>query len=102
MIIASKQDQVNKIKQYIESNATLYSKCIIFGKCTRKEGTSNDYLGVAVYTINDAMADDDEALFDLFCTVDDITEGKFDLSILNSINSRNLQAEIEKGEVIYG
>lgn len=102
MIIASKISQVEEIKKYVESNSTMYNKCIIFGKCTTNEGTSEDYLGVAIQTVDDEIADNDEALFELFCTIDDVTEGLFDLTILNSKNSRNIRSEIEKGVLIYG
>lgn len=102
MIIASKLSQVEEIKKYLESHSDMYNKCIIFGKCTTNNGNSDDYLEIAIQTTDDNIADDDEALFDLFCTVDDITEGLFDLNIINSKNSRNITSELEKGVLIYG
>ena len=102
MIIASKQKQVEKIKKYIENNSNLYNKLVIFGKCITDEGKDTDYLDVAVQTVDQSMADDNDALLDLFCAIDDITEGLFDLTIINcQNNSSNTIKEINKGEVIY-
>lgn len=102
MIIISKQKQVEKIKKYIESNSNLYNKLVIFGKCITAEGKDTDYLDIAVQTVDKAMADDNDALLELFCTIDDITEGLFDLTIINcQNNSSNTLKEISKGEVVY-
>lgn len=102
MIIKSKLLQVDKIKKYIESHNDLYDKLVIYGSCTTSEGTDKDYLGVAIQTIHKAMADNDDALLDLFCAIDDITEGKFDLTIINSnYLSSNIKNTIEKGELVY-
>src|SRR5574344_1944314 len=102
MIIKSKLEQVEQIKKYIESNNNLYNKLVIYGVCTTPEGTDKDYLGVAVQTIDNSLADNDDGLLDLFCAVDDITEGKFDLVIINSRNTRNIANNIKKGELLYG
>lgn len=102
MIIKSKLSQVEQIKKYIESNNNLYNKLVIYGVCTTPDGTDKNYLGVAVQTIDNSLADNDDGLLDLFCNVDEITEGKFDLSIINSkYIASNLKNIIEKGELVY-
>ena len=100
MIIASKQSQVSEIKKYIEENSDKYEKLYVFGVCTKAEATSEDYLDLAVKTIDDDLADDDEALLDLFTAISHITEGKFNIFMLNGLNAIDIPYEHE-GELIY-
>lgn len=103
MINKFKKHQVEEIRQYIEDNADLYNKLIIFGKSIDPNSTIDDDLEVAVSMANPEDAEDDEAQMDLFCTIDEITNGKFDLVIINSSeNSNNIIGLVNKGEIIYG
>ena len=103
MVNPIKQSQVDAIKKYVEENPDRYNKMIIFGKSITEECKESDYLEVAIQMTNQKEADDDNALLDLFCKVDDITDGKFDLVILNSNNnSSNIMDLVSKGDIIYG
>lgn len=103
MVNPIKQSQVDAIKKYVEENPDRYNKMIIFGKSVTEECKESDYLEVAIQMTNQKDADDDNALLDLFCKVDDITDGKFDLVILNSNNnSSNIMNLVSKGDIIYG
>lgn len=103
MINASKRKQVEDIKKYLESNSDKYCKLVIFGKSITEESKESDFLELAVEMTNQKDANDDNALLDLFCKVDDITNGKFDLVIINcQNNSSNVMDLISKGEVVYG
>ena len=101
MINKTKQSQVDSLKQYIESNSK-YNKLVIFGKCITEDAKDTDFLDIAVQTVNDADANDNDELLDLYCAVDDITDGRFNLTIINcEYNSINIMNEINKGEIIY-
>ncbi len=103
MVNPIKQSQVDAIKKYVEENPDRYNKMIVFGKSITEECKESDYLEVAIQMTNQKEADDDNALLDLFCKVDDITDGKFDLVILNSNNnSSNIMDLVSKGDIIYG
>lgn len=103
MVNPIKQSQVDAIKKYVEDNPDRYNKMIVFGKSITEECKESDYLEVAIQMTNQKEADDDNALLDLFCKVDDITDGKFDLVILNcNNNSSNIMDLVSKGDIIYG
>lgn len=103
MVNPIKQSQVDAIKKYVEENSDRYNKIVIFGKSITDEVKADDFLEVAIQMTNQKEADDDNALLDLFCKVDDITEGKFDLVIINcQNNSSNIMNLVNKGDVIYG
>lgn len=103
MVNPIKQSQVDAIKKYVEDNPDRYNKMIVFGKSITEECKESDYLEVAIQMTNQNDANDDNALLDLFCKVDDITNGKFDLVIINcQNNSSNVMDLISKGEVVYG
>ncbi len=103
MVNPIKQPQVDAIKDYIEKHPDRYNKLIVFGKSITEETTADDYLEIAVQMTNPKDADDDNALLDLFCKVDDITDGKFDLVIINcQHNSSNIMNIVNKGDIIYG
>lgn len=103
MVNPVKQSQVDAIKKYVADNPDRYNKMIVFGKSITEECKESDYLEVAIQMTNQKEADDDNALLDLFCKVDDITDGKFDLVILNSSNnSSNIMDLVSKGDIIYG
>lgn len=103
MVNPIKQSQVEAIKKYVEDNPDRYNKMIVFGKSITEECKESDYLEVAIQMTNQKEADDDNALLDLFCKVDDITDGKFDLVILNcNNNSSNIMDLVSKGDIIYG
>lgn len=102
MVNPIKQSQVDAIKNYIASNPDRYNKLVIFGKSITEECKNEDFLDVAVQMTSQKEANDDNALLDLFCKVDDITDGKFDLVIINcQNNSSNVMNLVNKGEVIY-
>lgn len=103
MVNPIKQSQVDAIKKYVEENPDRYNKLVIFGKSITDEVKADDFLEVAIQMTNQKEADDDNALLDLFCKIDDITEGKFDLVIINcQNNSSNIMNLVNKGDVIYG
>lgn len=103
MVNPIKQAQVDAIKKYVVENPDRYNKMIVFGKSITEECKESDYLEVAIQMTNQKEADDDNALLDLFCKVDDITDGKFDLVILNcNNNSSNIMNLVSKGDIIYG
>ena len=103
MVNPIKQSQVDAIKKYVEENPDRYNKLVIFGKSITDEVKADDFLEVAIQMTNQEEADDDNALLDLFCKIDDITEGKFDLVIINcQNNSSNIMNLVNKGDVIYG
>ena len=103
MVNPIKQSQVDAIKKYVEDNPDRYNKMIVFGKSITEECKESDYLEVAIQMTNQKEANDDNALLDLFCKVDDITDGKFDLVILNcNNNSSNIMDLVSKGDIIYG
>lgn len=102
MINPIKVSQVNELKDYIKENSDKYNKLVIFGKSITNECTDDDFLEIAVQTTNPKDADNDEALLNLFCKIDDITDGKFDLIIINSkYNTSNILELVNKGEVVY-
>ena len=103
MVNPIKQSQVDAIKKYVEENPDRYNKMVVFGKSITEECKESDYLEVAIQMTNQKEADNDNALLDLFCKVDDITDGKFDLVILNcNNNSSNIMDLVSKGDIIYG
>lgn len=103
MVNPIKQAQVDAIKKYVVENPDRYNKMIVFGKSITEECKESDYLEVAIQMTNQTEANDDNALLDLFCKVDDITDGKFDLVILNcNNNSSNIMNLVSKGDIIYG
>lgn len=101
MICKKKQEQVKKICDYIMENDTIYDKLVIFGECL-EEVTDDVFLDVAVKTVKDEDATSEDILFDLVSTIDDITEGRFNLIVINDPDvTTNILHNIEKGVVVY-
>lgn len=106
MILLEKQKQVDKIRDYIMEHRQIYDKLVIFGEATYedlpKELEEDVFLDVAVRTVREEDATNDDIHFELACEIDDITDGKFNLIIMNDPNvATSVLHEIENGEIIY-
>lgn len=106
MILEKRQKQVNKIREYIMKNSRVFDKLVIFGEATDddypEEAEKDVYLDVAVKTVRDEDATDDDILFELISEIDEVTGGRFHLIIMNDTNvTSNVLHNIEKGVVVY-
>lgn len=106
MIHPKKQEQIDKIREYIVKHSMLYDKLVIFGDAAcgglSEEGIDDIFLDVAVKTIREEDATDSDVLFDLYAAIDDATEGRFHLIIMNDPDvTTNVRSSIDKGVVVY-
>lgn len=93
------RQKVNKIAKYAKSNYEWINKLIVFGEVL-DDDSEMDVIEFAV-EFNDAF-DTDECFDDLVTVIDDISEGMFDLLLMNGDNlTPSVLSEIEKGEIIY-
>ena len=101
MVNPIKMSQVNKIATFIKANNNKYDKLVVFGKCLTSEVKEDDILELGVNVV-DFNVEDYDFLYDLYLTVDDITDGKFDIVIINDpYVLHSVINEINKGDIIY-
>lgn len=98
--------EIAAIKDYISEHSDKYNKLVVIGEsiCNDLPHILEEYvcLDLAVGTVRDEDATDDEGLIELFMTVAEITNGQFSLIMINHpLLSDATIKEIEKGEIIY-
>lgn len=91
--------KLNKIIKYAQTNSSWINKIIVFGEVLTSD-TDDEVIELAA-EFNEAY-DIDECFDRLITVIDDITEGMFELIIMNGDNlTSNTVSEIAEGEIIY-
>ena len=97
----TKQKVIDSIITFISQYDEI-TKMIIFGDVLEENVSEDTFIDIAIKTITEEIALDDEFAYNIVKEIDDITDGKFSFIIMNEPNiSSNTLELIERGIVVY-
>ena len=97
----TKQKVIDSIITFISQYDEI-TKMIIFGDVLEENVSEDTFIDIAIKTITEEIALDDEFAYNIVKEIDDITDGRFSFIIMNEPNiSSNTLELIERGIVVY-
>lgn len=97
----TKQKVIDSIITFISQYDEI-TKMVIFGDVLEENISEDTFIDIAIKTITEELALDDEFAYNIVKEIDDITDGKFSFIIMNEPNiSSNTLELIERGIVVY-
>lgn len=97
----TKQKVIDSIITFISQYDEI-TKMVIFGDVLEENISEDTFIDIAIKTITEELALDDEFAYNIVKEIDDITDGRFSFIIMNEPNiSSNTLELIERGIVVY-
>jgi len=97
----TKQKVIDSIITFISQYDEI-TKMVIFGDVLEENISEDTFIDIAIKTITEELALDDEFAYNIVKEIDDITDGKFSFIIMNEPNiSSNTMELIERGITVY-
>lgn len=97
----TKQKVIDSIITFISQYDEI-TKMVIFGDVLEENISEDTFIDIAIKTITEELALDDEFAYNIVKEIDDITDGRFSFIIMNEPNiSSNTMELIERGIVVY-
>lgn len=97
----TKQKVIDSIITFISQYDEI-TKMVIFGDVLEENVSEDTFIDIAIKTLTEELALDDDFAYNIVKEIDDITDGRFSFIIMNEPNiSSNTLELIERGIVVY-
>lgn len=97
----TKQKVIDSIITFISQYDEI-TKMVIFGDVLEENVSEDTFIDIAIETLTEEIALDDNFAYNIVKEIDDITDGKFSFIIMNEPNiSSNTMELIERGIIVY-
>lgn len=97
----TKQKVIDSIITFISQYDEI-TKMVIFGDVLEENISEDTFIDIAIKTLTEELALDDDFAYNIVKEIDDITDGRFSFIIMNEPNiSSNTLELIERGIVVY-